>query len=343
MDVVEEKKKRGKAKPYHDITYRQLDRALAASKSEKAAGKLLGISRQQVSRMQAARSGVTFAIISDTHTGHRVGLTPNMEIPHDQGGAYLPKGKFHDFQTAHWEAYKSQMETYYEQGRKIVGVFGGDAIEAGTPHHRNRAGDGLWSITPAEEVYASQALLTPFRNLCHKMYFVRGTESHVAACEQVIAASLDCERNPMTNTDSYTFDWLEVEAYGKLINIAHHGVNLGGKQHTRHNALHNQLKDLHLQSETNGTRLADVYIWGHYHRFAHASYTPPIGRAREFRNIQGIILPAWKGLDTYTKRIKQKDVPCAAIGGVFVHVEESGAMTIEPMLKWYTLSEVMSV
>jgi len=150
--------------------------------------------------------------IGDLHVGSLVAPWPE-EAPLPDGGGWRP-GRAQKWLNRCW----AEMLAEAKDRKPEIVVINGDAIDG--DKHVN-----IGVVTPRADYQASAAviMLEPLREICQRMYFVRGTPWHVghyAKDVTAVARQLNATEHPQTHEPTWPDLFLEHE--GQVIHFAHH-------------------------------------------------------------------------------------------------------------------------
>lgn len=180
-------------------------------------------------------------VISDTHCGNRVGLTP----PFWQWGQYAL------LQHAMWDWYTKQVK---QIGRPDILLTLGDLIDG---RQEKSGGNDLIVSNRDTQCRMAEECVNIWK--AKKVYMVRGTPYHTGILEEkedAIAANVDAVKiadRLFIDIDGYNFD------------LAHH-VNTGQLPHTKTSGIEKDaLHDLLWSTREDGHPPIDVILRGHSH------------------------------------------------------------------------------
>jgi hypothetical protein len=161
-----------------------------------------------------------------------------------------------------------------------------------------------------------------------KLFFVRGTESHVgelAKYEERLARDLDAHPEFKGSADNdykdgrHTHYVLRLIAQGQRIQIAHHGPAPGRREWTLENALWYELKNTYFSCLKNGQPIPRVMVWSHYHTFVEATFK------YRGKQIDGFLTPGLTTKDGFAHRAT-KGTGLAHVGMLALIVAEDGTV-----------------
>jgi len=250
------------------------------------------------------------AITSDEHCGSSVGLMSPKGVYHDDGQWTGPsKG-----QTWLWDCWRRTWDMVAElQSKYSADVFwinNGDLVD-GPLHHSTYQTSAITRAMEREVV--RDVLDVPLGLNLRRLFFVRGTESHVgkgAAQEEGIAKALSDDWPVEPETDR-RFSWwhLMMECEDVFLDCTHHGRS-GQRPWTQWNATALLAAQITLERVKSGERLPDLAIRSHYHRYADSYDAQPV------RVIQ---TPAFQLATSYVTKVVPESL--ADIGGIAIVVD----------------------
>lgn len=258
-------------------------------------------------------------VLSDMHTGGSTALFPN-HFWQDEHQNHTPNQKQQEI----YKVFEKCMDYAKDKrkGKRLIVVHNGDSIEG--VHHNSMQICVLKKDSQAElheELMDSFLRKSKFdKNKNDKLFYVRGTETHVEDKEVEIAKDLSAERSPDGN---YVFDHLELDVNGKLLWFVHHGKGKG-KGAAEGNALRNFLRDIYFDCNKLGKRPPDVVVSGHVHTPSYSNYV--YRKGNNFHIMHGIICPSFQAKTRFAYKVAPVDVN--EIGAVFIEITVSGDIRI---------------
>ncbi len=254
-------------------------------------------------------------VLSDMHSGSSTALFLNREWQ-DEHQNHRPNERQKQIYKVFEECIGYARER--RKGKRLITVHNGDAVEG--VHHNSLQICVLNKNSQAEihtELMDAFLRKTRFEKKSgDKLFYVRGTETHVEDIETEIAKDLSAEPTPDGN---YVFDHLELEINGRLIWMIHHGKGRG-RGANEGNTLRNFLKDIYWDCKKSGTRPPDMVISGHTHT---PSWNVYVARDKSsFHLMHGVICPSWQGKTRYAYKVAPVDVN--EIGAVFIEIKADG-------------------
>lgn len=265
-------------------------------------------------------SSVVIAVTSDQHCGSTVALSP-AEIDLDDGGQYKAS-KAQNWLFQNWRDLWERVEKVRDREKaKLYQVFNGDLVDG--DHHGTTQ---ILSGNSAVQAHVvSECMKVPLSLGADKMWFIRGTESHVgksANSEEKIADGLRRDKRPIvrdtvTGTSSHWHAKMEIQ--GVRFDFAHHG-RMGQRPWTRINIVANLAAEIFYEHSAREEPYPHIAVRSHLHRYADT------GAAHPVRVIQ---TPAWQLHTAFTHRVVTESM--ADIGGVIIVVKD-GKASVEPVL-----------
>jgi hypothetical protein len=265
-------------------------------------------------------STVVIAITSDQHCGSSVALCPP-KIELDDGGQY-ESSKAQDWLWQNWLAFWTQVKRVRDKEKAtLYQVFNGDLVDG--DHHGTTQ---ILSGNSAVQAHVvSQCMKIPLALGPDKMWFIRGTETHVgksASAEEKIADGLRRDKRPVvkdsdTGTSSHWHAKLEIQ--GVRLDLAHHG-RIGQRPWTRINVTANLAAEIFYEHAAREEPYPHVAIRSHFHRYVDTLSAHPV------RVIQ---TPAWQLHTAFTHKVVTESM--ADIGGVILIIRD-GKVTVEPVI-----------
>jgi len=241
-------------------------------------------------------------LLSDLHTGHKLGLlNPETPLADEHGESYTPS--LNTTQRYLWELYNSHIDAVaaLADGCPVLLVLNGD-LTHGTVHdahlclvsiHDQILG-AVWNVRPWYE-------RTDLR-LEHVRVIV-GTASHTweGSAEALIAESLAARYTVDTKARYHTNIGL-IQQRGQVIDCAHHGPFPGSRKWLEGNAATYYLRSAMFDELIEGRIPPIVYARAHYHTYLHVG---PVRVRRQGRDVESrlIVTPSYSGTDDYTRRV----------------------------------------
>lgn len=258
----------------------------------------------------------TIAIVSDSHCNSTVGLAkPDIKL--DDGdrvsAGVLRRWIFNQFEGVLEEIDKKKRG-------QLVGVINGDAIELDDKDRSLQ----LITHNTTEAVQIAVDVFTPFFEMAHSVYVVRGTTAHVgksAQGEEALARNFD---NTVPDPDSNSQTWrsLLLECEGVRLDIMHHPPSNGGGRPMNSQSLIARIAaDTLFQYANRGKLPPHFVVRSHLHGYRDSG--------NSFRT-RAIITPALSLLTEYAYRIGINE--SEPIGAILIYCE-NGQYEVEPILR----------
>jgi predicted phosphodiesterase len=254
-------------------------------------------------------------VLSDMHSGGSTALFPNREWQ-DEHQNHRPNER----QKHIYKVYERCLQYVAEKrrGKRLIVVHNGDAIEG---LHHNSIQVCVTSKASQAEIHTE--LMDLFlrkakfeKKTGDRLFYVRGTETHVEDIENEIAKDLPAEKAPDGN---HVFDHLELEINGRLIWLVHHGKKRGAGANEG-NAVRNWLRDIYWDCKKSGLHPPDLLISGHTHTPTWNAY---IARDKSnFHMIHGVVCPSWQAKTRFAYKVAPVEVN--EVGAVFIEIKADG-------------------
>ena len=196
-------------------------------------------------------------VMTDTHCGHRSGLTP----PEYNG--FIGRNPWADMRSVHWKWFKETVEKY----KPIDILFNlGDNIDG--PGYRSGASE-LIAVDPQDQVEMAAECIKPIE--AEKIFMVRGTPYHSGAdtdYEDILADKIGaCSIEDQS--------WIDVELPDGCITFdLKHKVGGSSIPHGKGNSIAKErLWNLIHNDDHTAQPKADVFLRGHVHYYYHVEDT----------------------------------------------------------------------
>lgn len=152
-----------------------------------------------------------------------------------------------------------------------------------------------------------------------KLFYVYGTTTHVHGSEDAIARDLDAE--PLIKPTAannwrdgrFVHHHLKLNINGVRFDIAHHGLNAGGRAWTKENGVAYAIKSMYFNALLGGYKPPDYVVRSHMHEFVTAEYNG---------EIRGFITPAFQLKTHYGHRVA--NMKLSSIGMLIFVIEADG-------------------
>ena len=206
--------------------------------------------------------------MSDTHTGHTLGLiNPNtmlqLEMPDGSIKKTLPE--LNEIQKYLWELYETQREELlkFVNGDKLIVFFTGDLCQG------NKYVKQLISTDISQQVFMGSGVIEPwlsYKNLI-AVRIVMGTAAHnfgEGAAEKIIAAMIS-SKYPKINIEIL---YHGLASIGEIdIDYSHHGPFHGSRNWLKGNEARYYLRSIMMDEIQAGNKPPNLVMRGHYHTF----------------------------------------------------------------------------
>lgn len=245
-------------------------------------------------------------VISDIHSGCRMGLCPPGGVSLDDGGEY----RLSKFQRRLWKFWREFWDVWVPdatRGEPYAVCFNGDGVDG--VHHQ---GTTQISHNLEDQQDIAYALLKPVVDLCEGRYYhIRGTEAHVgksAREEESLAKRLGAIPNSEGQYARYDL-WKRVGP--SLVHLLHH-IGTTGSQAYEATAVHKELVESFTEAGRWDERPPDVIVRSHRHRHIETAIPTAKGRAI------AVVTPAWQGKTPFVWRIPGGRLATPQFGGIVV-------------------------
>jgi hypothetical protein len=229
-----------------------------------------------------------------------------------------------DRQRRIYEVFEQCMD-YAKQSRKdkrLIMVHNGDSVEG--VHHNSLQ---ICVHNKASQAEIHTELMDTFlrktkfdKRRGDRLFYVRGTETHVEDIETDIAKDLSAEKTPDGN---YVFDHLEMIVNGRKVWYVHHGKKRGAGANEG-NAVRNWLRDIYFECDKTGITPPDVVFSGHTHTATYTNFV--MRRGGGFHIMHGIVCPSWQEKTRFGYKVASVDRN--EIGAVFVTITADGDIRV---------------
>lgn len=272
------------------------------------------------------------AIPADEQSGSTVGLLPPTWISPDGIKHSMSEGQslLWEQWTECWKVVKDLKKQ--KRGTRLIIVNNGDAIEG---DHNGTTQIVTKNLDEQKRMHvASMKIGMKIAGFNHakgdKLFYISGTETHVAYHEDDIARSfVDKQGHSIIKPDivptiendfedgKYVREQLYLEVNGVLLDIAHHGFTAGGRAWTKGSTLRSNLQSVYFDYINKGKKIPRYVIRSHKHEFITERYSNLQGI------IDGFITPAFQLKTVYGHMVASlKD---SSIGMLIIIIEENGS------------------
>jgi len=254
--------------------------------------------------------------ISDLHVGSTVGLTPE-RFPLDDGGYYSPS-RAQLWLLERWNEFWTDVKTA-KRGKQLTVVINGDIVEGYGKFRKTQ----IATSSPESMEYVATELLKPVRKLADKMFFIRGTPSHVksgAGAEDAVARAV--------GADKMSRSWSKIEQVfnvgGTRFHFSHHLGSSGGRlPWTRGTGVRSVALRYWANHVERNEIPADVVVRSHVHIFDDTPSSLPVYCCST---------PAWCLANDFALKVGGQNEPLADVGGLLFHIREGEPFALEKKL-----------
>ncbi len=249
-------------------------------------------------------------VVSDTHSGCRMGLCPPDPIHMDQGGEYhysLIQAKM----WAMWEDFWHEWVPRVCHGERFAVALNGDTVDG--VHHNSTT---QISHDLGDQARIAQRILEPVVSACAPgcFYMIRGTEAHVGQSgveEERLAKALGAKPDEFDNYARFELRIRVGGPNGPLSHIMHHIGTTGSAAHEA-SAVNAELTAEYVEAARWGQVPPDYVIRSHRHRCIAVDLDSKRGYAA------AIVTPGWQAKTPFAYRIAGARLAPPQFGGVLV-------------------------
>lgn len=277
-------------------------------------------------------------IAADTHSGSTTGLlTPGKWTGLDGQTWQMSKGQ--RVLLEQWNECWYRVKELRKKSRLVV-VHNGDAIDG--VHHGTTQ---LITSDKEEQKRMHIAAMESGLDIAEfkkgdLLYYVYGTEMHVATAEDAIArdftwpdgkhyvpAVIKPSADANYKDGRFIRDQLKLDINGVIFDIAHHGFRSGNRAWTKENSVNYACKSIYFDYVERGIKFPRYIIRSHMHEFISGIYRGKRG------TIEGFITPAFQLKTHHGHRVANEKI--ADIGMLIVVVKDNGESYWEcPMVSY---------
>ena len=248
-------------------------------------------------------------VISDTHSGCRVGLIHPDGASLDSGGRYVPS----DLQMKMWAYWREFWDVWVPdvtRGEPFDVVHNGDAMD-GTHHHSTTQ----ISHNLEDQQRIAEAVLMPVVAQCRaaggRYFHIRGTEAHAGPSgefEERLARTLGAIPNDAGQFARFDL-WKRVGS--ALVHLLHHIGTTSSAAHEA-SAVNAELTAEYVEAARWNREPPDFVVRSHRHRSIAVDLNSAKGYAA------GIVTPAWQLKTPYTWKIPGARISEPQLGGIMI-------------------------
>lgn len=249
-------------------------------------------------------------VISDTHSGCRLGLCPPKPVALDGGGAYTASA-FQLQMWALWREFWGMWVPEVTKGEPFDVVHNGDAVDG--RHHNSTT---QISHNLEDQARIAEACLAPIVKQCHdsggEYYHIRGTEAHVGQSgenEERLARSLGAK--PNADGQYARFDLWKRVGSSCLVHLLHHIGTTSSAAHEA-SAVNAELTAEYVEAARWHREPPDFIVRSHRHRSIAVDLNSAKGYAA------AIVTPAWQGKTPYVWKIPGARISEPQFGGILI-------------------------
>ena len=250
-------------------------------------------------------------VVSDLHSGCKLGLCPPGELRLDDGGFYR-QSEFQKQVWKHWQYFWEQWVPDVVQGDPYAVIVNGDALDG--VHHNSTT---QISHNLLDQRRIAKKILTPVVDKCEgRFYMIRGTEAHVgrsATDEEELAEDLGAIPNKVGQYSRYDL-WKYVGP--KVVHALHH-VGTTGSAAYEATAVHKELTESFVEAGRWNRRPPDVIVRSHRHR--HIEIRIAVGgKGNETSSAIAVVTPAWQGKTPFAWKVPGARLSQPQFGGIVI-------------------------
>lgn len=248
-------------------------------------------------------------VISDLHTGCRLGLCPPKPIPLDDGGTYqLSKLQFKLW--SWWREFWDKWVPKVTKGEPFAVLVNGDSLDG--VHHNSTT---QISQNLADQALIAEMILRPVVKSCSgRFYMIRGTEAHVGKSgveEERLAKTLGAIPNDQGQYARFEL-WARVGDGNCLIHALHH-IGTTGSSAYETSAPHKELMNAFTEAAQEGREPPMMVVRAHRHRHIETKVkTEKQGYAHSF------VTPGWQLKTPFAFKIAGARQSQPQIGGSLI-------------------------
>lgn len=255
--------------------------------------------------------------VSDFHSGSNFALFLNRQWYGRRNMTHLATGGQVQIRRQ-FETFAAEVKAA-RKNKRVILVHNGDAID-GDHHH---SGD-VCTTNELEQANIHVELMRELKRSIDwqsgdKLYYTRGTETHVHEKENYIGEKL----RSVKCGDWWVHDLLELDINGVRVNWVHHGPRRG-EGANEGNSVRNWLRNIYYDATKDGALPPHIVYTGHVHDPTYSTYVYRIKMI--FETMHGIVLPSWQGKTAHAW--KAASMSRNKVGGVYQEVKADGTICV---------------
>ncbi len=271
-----------------------------------------------------------FAVVSDTHGGHKLGLcNPNTVLERNENGAII---KYHP-QISETQAYMFEVYKWGIQSTiKLAGKDDVVLIHNGDPTHGKASFLETMSTRMSDQLLIAQANIEEwlkYKNI-KAVRFAIGTSIHELGEGSASLLIVNAIKSKYPKIDIGTVYHGLINHDGFVIDYAHHGPNTGSRKWLEGNEMRLYLRSIMLSEILNGNKPPNLVIRGHYHVY-HREFLEIDSNGQTFESWM-VLLPGFTFKDDYTRRAT-RSVPTQNFGMLAFEVIDGHLFKVHKFMK----------
>jgi len=265
-------------------------------------------------------------VVSDLHSGCRMGLCHPGPVKLDDGGPYWPSS-FQKKVWSFWEEFWGEFVPEVTRKEPFAVVINGDIIDG--VHHQETT---PISHNIGDQSLIAETILAPIRDSCNaRMYIIRGTSAHTgpsAVEEERIARVLGTIPDREGHYARWEL-WKYVGKEGELLHFLHHVATTSSMLYES-TAPWIEMVDLWSECGRWHEISPSIIIRSHRHRYVEVGSFGAKGRIRAFTT------PGWQGKTPLVWRKRGARISQPQFGGVVIRKagpQDGGELYFRPFVK----------
>lgn len=242
-------------------------------------------------------------LVSDTHTGHSLGLlNPATELVDEHGEPYSPS--LNKTQAYLWHLYNEHLDAVADlaDGCRVIAIVNGDVTQGDRyPAH-------LCLPLIADQIVAASWTLQPLYvhkrlNLSHVRVIVgTGVHGWEGSAAALVAQRLASQHPQVDTRALYHASIALTGQRGQVIDAAHHGPFPGSRKWLKGSIAVRYVTDAMLSELADGHTPPRVYARAHYHEYLHVG---PVRVRAKGKDVESdlVITPSYSGIDDYVRKV----------------------------------------